>query len=196
MAKNDRCGCGRRNSNSYGCLNSLGGRWENYPYYPGPCPSAEGVYDCFDEKEEVVLRGQRAGARRGTGSGIFSTMLPVAVAANGLIPLVNNGCQCDAGIFSANYGVISVEEAGTYLATYTVRVPEGETLESTFSLNVNGAAQSSSIVQTGGAGPCCFTGQAIFTVCDPCSLTLQSAEAINITTRSVQPLVTLSLVKI
>ena len=58
MANNNHCGCrGRRNSdNAYGCLNSVGGRWrwDNYPYYGGPCPDADGDYGC-----EELQPGQR-----------------------------------------------------------------------------------------------------------------------------------------
>ena len=198
MANNNRCGCGRRNSNNYGCLGCLGGRWENYPYYVGPCPNADGEYCCDDVKNpcDDDCRCRRSCRRECANCGIFSAMLPIAVATNGIIPLVNNGCLTSPGAFPVNCGLITVEEKGTYLATYTVRVPEGSTVESTFSLNVNDACQSSSIVQTGGAGPACYTGQALFDVGDQATVTLRSSDAINITETSPQPLVTLSMVKI
>ena len=97
MANNNGCGGrGRRNSNSsYGCLNNLGGRWrwDNFPYYGGPCPDADGVYDC-DRSDggdagcgcdgERSCRRQR---RRGC-YGLFTAMLPMAISPNGIIPLV------------------------------------------------------------------------------------------------------------
>ena len=79
-------------------------------------------------------------------------MLPMAVTANGIIPLTNNNCVIDNG-FPVNSGLISIEESGTYLATYTVRVPEGAALDSTITLNVNDASQSSAIAQVGGTRP-------------------------------------------
>ena len=200
MAYNYRCGgCGRRDSyNRYGCLNCLGGNnrcWPNYPYYEGPCPDKNGCYE--------VARG---GSDRDCGSfdpserrskcGVFTAMLPMAVAPNGLIPLVSNNCMSIGGDFAVNSGLITVEEAGTYLATYTVRVPEGQTVASNITLNVNDASQSSAITEVGGEGPVSFTAQAICDVCERSTIALRSSEAINITDPSVQPLVTLSLVKI
>lgn len=197
MAKNNRCGCGsRRNSNNgYGCLDSVGGRcrWENFPYYGGPCPDAEGCYRC-DDRDDECDRGCRR-RRRNCDFGLFSAMLPMAVTANGIIPLVNNSCV-NAGDFPVNSGLITVEETGTYLATYTVRVPEGAELASTITLNVNDASQSTAIAEVGGAAPATTTAQAIFDVNDRATVTLRSSEAINITDTSAQPLFTLSLVKL
>ena len=189
MANNNRCGCGsRRNSNNYGCLDSLDRRrcWDNWPYYPGPCPDANGQYDCDCD----------GGGRSGRCDfGLFSAMLPMAVTANGVIPLVKNNCA-HAADFPVNSGLITVDERGTYLATYTVRVPEGAELDSTITLNVNDASQSSAIAQVGGTAPGGATAQAIFDVSDRATVTLRSSEAINITDTSAQPLFTLSLVKL
>ena len=196
MAKNHRCGgCGRRDSNnSYGCLNCLGGRrgWENYPYYIGPCPDADGCY-----RDDEPVRGPGGnGQNRCVDYGVFTAMLPMAVAANGIIPLVNGGCMCGTGSFPVNSGLITIEEEGTYLATYTVRVPEGQTVASNLTLNVNDASQTSAITEVGGEGPASFTAQAIFDVGDRATVALRSSEAINIADSSTQPLVTLSLVKL
>ena len=122
-------------------------------------------------------------------------MLPMAVTANGIIPLTNNNCVIDNG-FPVNSGLISIEESGTYLATYTVRVPEGAALDSTITLNVNDASQSSAIAEVGGTAPSATSAQAIFDVNERATLTLRSSDAINITDTSAQPLVTLSLVKL
>ena len=48
-----------------------------------------------------------------------------------------------------NSGLITVDEKGTYLATYTLRVPEGEAVDSNFTLNVNDASQTSALVEAG-----------------------------------------------
>lgn len=177
MANNYRCGdCGRRDSNNrYGCLNSLSENrrcWDNYPYYNGPCPDRNGNYESvrgsygdgcgsYDGGRPCdggrPYDGGRPSERR-SKYGIFSAMLPMAVAPNGIIPLVNNNCFCPCGDFAVNSGMITVEEAGTYLATYTVRVPEGQAMASTFTLNVNDASQSSAVVEAGGEGPTGFTG--------------------------------------
>ena len=200
MSNNNRCGCSRRNSNnSYGCLNSVGGRyrWDGYPYYPGPCPDAEGVYECDDDRDdndrECRCRRRRRNRCR---FGLFSAMLPMAVAANGIVPLASNNCMGTVSEFPVNSGLITVEEQGTYLATYTVRVPEGQAVDSTFTLNVNDASQSSAVVEAGGTGPMGFTGQAIFDVRDRSTVTLRSSDAINLTETAVQPLVTLTLVRL
>ena len=202
MANNYRCGdCGRRDSNNrYGCLSCLGeGRrcWDNYPYYNGPCPDRNGNYETVRGGYDDGY-GRCDGGRprdRETKYGIFTAMLPMAVAPNGIIPLVNSNCYCPCGDFAVNSGLITVEEAGTYLATYTVRVPEGQTLTTNITLNVNDASQSSAITEVGGAGPVSFTAQAICDVCERSTISLRTSEAISITEPSVQPLVTLSLVK-
>ena len=123
-------------------------------------------------------------------------MLPMAVAANGLIPLVGYNCQGYDKSFPVNSGLITLEEEGTYLASYDVRVPEGSAVESTITLNVNDASQASAITEVGGEGPIGFSAQAIFEVGDRATVALRSSEAISITEPSVQPRVTLSLMKI
>ena len=209
MSNNYRCGdCGRRDSNNrYGCLNSLSESrrcWDNYPYYNGPCPDRNGNYEsvragyndgCGSYECDRSYDGGKSSERR-SKYGIFSAMLPMAVAPNGIIPLANNYCFCPGGDFAVNCGLITVEEAGTYLATYTVRVPEGQTLTSNITLNVNDACQSTAITEVGGEGPVSFTAQAICEMCERSTVALRSSEAINLTDPSVQPLVTLSLVRI
>ena len=116
----------------------------------------------------------------------------MAVTANGIIPLANNNCLADNG-FPVNSGLITIEESGTYLATYTMRVPEGAALDSTITLNVNEASQSSAIAKAAGTAT---TAQAIFDVNERATVTLRSSDAINITDTSVQPLFTLTLVKL
>ena len=200
MANNYRCGdCGRRDSNNrYGCLSCLGeGRrcWDNYPYYYGPCPDRNGNYEVARGDTGDDCRPGRPDEKR-SKCGIFTAMLPMAVAPNGVIPLVNNCWLGNSGGFNVNCGLVTIEEAGTYLATYTVRVPEGQTLTSNITLNVNNASQSTAITEVGGEGPVSFTAQAICEMCERSTVSLRSSEAINLTDPSVQPLVTLSLVRI
>ena len=126
---------------------------------------------------------------------MFMAMLPIAVAANGVVPLAPNN-PCRNGDFEVNSGMVSIEESGTYLATYTVRVPEGADLASTITLNVNDASQSSAITQVGGTAPNSFTAQAVFDVYDRATVTLRSTDAINIADPSVQPVFALSLVRL
>ena len=200
MANNNRCGCvNRRNNNSgYGCLDCLGGRrcWDNYPIYNGPCPNEDGEYGC-DVEKAVADRGIDCDGRRCRCAhfGTFSAMMPVAVAANGMIPLVCNNCV-GTGEFPVNSGLITLPEGGVYLATYTVRVPDGAAVDSTITLNVNDASQSTAIAEVGGTAPNSFTAQAIFEARDNATLALRSSEAINITSPNAQPLFTLSLVKL
>jgi hypothetical protein len=209
MANHYRCGdCGRRDSNNrYGCLNSLSENrrcWDNYPYYNGPCPDRNGNYESVRGGYDDGCGSYDCGrpydcgksSERRSKYGIFSAMLPMAVAPNGIIPLANTNCFCPSGDFAVNCGLITVEEAGTYLATYTVRVPEGQTLTSNITLNVNDACQSTAITEVGGAGPVSFTAQAICDMCERSTVALRSSEAINLTDPSIQPLVTLSLVQI
>ena len=193
MANNNRCGCSdRRNGNNgFGCLGCLNRRcrWEGFPYYMGPCPDANGGYECDCEDS---FRPRRCGR---CDFGIFTAMLPMAVAANGTIPLVKGNCGVGDG-FAVNSGLVTVEEAGTYLATYTVRLPEGADVNSTMTLNVNDASQSPAIMQVGGTGPVGFTAQAMIDVPERSAIALRTSEAINVTESSQQPLVTLTLVKV
>ena len=77
-----------------------------------------------------------------------------------------------------------------------MRVPEGQTMASNITLNVNNASQSTAITEVGGEGPASFTAQAICEMSERSTVSLRSSEAINLTDPSVQPLVTLSLVRI
>lgn len=192
MANNNRCGCGsRRHSNSYGCLDSVNGRWrwDNFPFYPGPCPDAEGDYggDCGD-------RDCRRCRKRCCGQ--FTAMLPMAVIANGIIPLGVNGCLNAREDFGVNSGLITVRRAGTYLATYTVRAPEGAAMDTTVTLNVNDASQSAAISDVGGTAPFSYTAQALIEADAGDTVTLRSSKAISLTESDPQPLFTLSLVKL
>ena len=213
MANNNGCGCSRRGgrySNTYGCLNSVGGRyrWENYPYYNGPCPDVEGDYDDDrdddrDDNRDDRDNGRRGGRkqrRNGDNFGIFSAMLPIAVAANGIIPLANTGCLGHKNGFPVNSGLITIKEEGTYLATYTVRIPPDTSVDTTITLNVNDASQTSAIaiIDTDGESDHTFsvTAQAIFEADRGDTVTLRSSDSININDTSVQPLFTLSLVQL
>ena len=113
MAINYRCGgCGRRDCNNrYGCLSCLGGYdrcWPNYPYYEGPCPDRNGCYEPvkggYGDGGGSALTPEKRGKY-----GVFTAMLPMAVAPNGIIPLVNTNCMNIAGDFAVNSGLITVE---------------------------------------------------------------------------------------
>ena len=195
MTNNNRCGCGCRHSNkSLGCLESVRGcrRWENFPYYDGCCPDADGCYDCGC--------GHGGGGLRGADRafGIFSACQPLAVAANGCVPLAKtSGCD---GEFDVRGGAISMREQGVYLATMTVRVPAATGVASTFALNVNGVEQPTTItpVETAADGAQVFaaTSQAIFDAGAGDAVTIRSADTVNVTEPSIQPMFTLTLMRL
>ena len=135
MANHRNCGCGRR----IGCLDSVrGARWDNYPFYGGECPDAQGEYVRAAGNDDCGC--PRRPRRRGC-FGMFQVSAPMAVAANGVIPLVScSGCDRD---FCVGSGQITLEEAGTYLATYTARAPEALAADTTLTLTVNDIAQPS-----------------------------------------------------
>ena len=198
MANQQNCGCGR----SRGCLASVrSARWDNYPYYGGGCPDVNGVYedDCCGG-EQVELRAAQArgcccGRRRRCGDvyGIFTAGVPMAVAANGIIPLAeSSGCGRD---FCVNNGVITLEDPGVYLAIYTALAPEGTTVNSTITLNVNEISQPSAITVIG-ANTGSVTGQAIFSVSEGATVSLRTSEELSSTTPSLQPAFTLTLTQI
>ncbi len=186
-----RCGCGGRRPR--GCLNSIGGPhgWYGCPGYTGGCPDADDA-----EQNDALDAGQECPRRRRCRRavcGIFTAALPMAVAANGVVPL--NGCGADGGL-SINGGLVTVETPGIYLATVTARLPEEVSLETTVSLNANDASQYSALMDLNVSGPAASCSQAIFEVCDRTTVSLRSAEAINVTATSPQPLFTLSLVRL
>lgn len=208
MANNNRCGCSRRrnsNNNGYGCLNSVGGRWrwDNYLYYTGPCPDVEGNYDDDDDNDndhdDRDCRRRRRRCRRGV-FGLFTALTPIAVAANGIIPLVKNNHLSCKNNFNVNSGLITIKEEGTYLAIYTVRIPEDVKMDTTITLNANDAPQSAatSIIDTGCGSDHTFsiTAQTIFEADEGDTVTLRTSESINICESSVQPLFTLTLIKL
>ena len=126
---------------------------------------------------------------------MFTASLPMAVPANGVIPLAGGLCGYDDDI-AVNGGVVTLYRAGTYLATVTARMDAETAVDSTITLNVNDASQSSAVIELPGVGPANSTSQAIFEVGDPALVTLRSADAINVTTASAQPLFTLSLMRL
>ena len=190
MSNSNRC-----NRRGRGCMDIAGARrWENYPYYGGPCASVEGTYECdCDRNGNGGCPGRRR--RFECCNGIFAAYPPQAVAANGIIPLVA-GVPCRKDGFEVHGGMITVEEKGTYLATLSVRVPDGAALNTTVTLNVDDASQSSAVTQinseTGGA----YSAQAIFQAEEGANVALRSSDAINVTDPSAQPVFTLSLVQL
>ena len=129
---------------------------------------------------------------------MFTACLPVAVSANGIVPLcVNNPCRDYS--FNVNSGLITLENPGTYLASYKVLVPENTALDTMISLNVDGASQSAATTQViteAGAATSSYSGQAIFEAGEGASLSLRTSEAINVTDPAAQPMFTLSLVQL
>ena len=183
------------------------GCWQSFPYYGGPCPDTDGCYgwrpndddndcDCGGNERRRCRRRRRCWDN--PCCGIFLSWLPVAISPNGIVPLaMNNPCR-DAG-FEVNSGLITVKDAGIYLATYTVRVPETAALDTTITMNVNDASQSPAITRVlteAGQTTTAYTAQAIFEADEGDTVTLRSSEAINVTDTSTQPLFTLSLVKL
>lgn len=203
---NGNCDC-RHRRRPVGCLNSLGGLRPWGANWNGGCPDVNGCYgrddrdcdnwhdrDCDDRHDhDHCRRGRRRG--RGCVFGLYTASLPMAVAPNGVVPLVGGLCDC-GGDIAVNSGVITLYRPGTYLATVTARMCAETTVDSTITLNVNEASQSSAVLELAGTGPASSTAQAIFDVCDQALVTLRSVDAINITTPAAQPLFTLSLVRL
>ena len=148
----------------------------------------------YDDDDCGMPRRRRRRRCFGPCCGMFMAQLPMAVGPNGIIPLVfNNPCKSDN--FEVNSGLVKVERAGTYLATYTVRVPEAAALTTTITLNVDNASQSSAITQVGEANSE-YTAQAIFQADEGDIVALRTSEAINVTDTAAQPMFTLSLVRL
>lgn len=201
------------NGNGYkrrgcGCMKMARGCWNSFPYYTGPCADVDGCYerrqdDCRDEEDcrdgRRCERDRRCRCRRGgLCCGMFTACLPVAVSANGVVPLcVNNPCRENS--FKVNSGLITLDNPGTYLATYKVLVPENTALDTMISLNVDGASQSAAATQViteAGASTASFTGQSIFEAGEGATVSLRTSESVNVTDPAAQPMFTLSLVQL
>lgn len=213
---NKRRGCG--------CMKMARGYWRNFPYYTGPCPDEDGCYrprcnnedncddpceqecECTCECEESQdrcgkprrCRREKRCHRRWLCSGCFAAWLPVAISANGIVPLTANN-PCREPSFDVNSGLITVKDAGTYLATYTVQVPAAAALDTIVTLNVNGASQSAAatqIVTEAGDATRSYTGQSIFEAAEGATVSLRTSDAINVPEAAAQPIFTLSLVQL
>ena len=199
MANYHRCGgCGRRNSNNIGCLDSVNSRWRS-PIYGGPCPDVDGDYgdDCRRRHDRVGDCGDTRRCDHGCVYGLFTASQPIAAAANGVIPL--SRALCSGGDFAVNSGMITARREGTYLAIYTVRVPAGTELNTTTTLNVNDAQQTSAIaaIDAGATdASSATTAQAILDIERGDTLTLRTLKPINVAATSAQPMFTLSLVRL
>lgn len=200
-------GCGyRRQRRRRGCIRAACGCWDNSPCYSGMCPYAgNGYEEAVKGESQYGQCGQcgqcnpcRRRCNRGDRDcGLFLSWLPIAIAANGVIPLVVNN-PCRDSCYDVNSGLITIDEGGTYLATYNVRLPEGATVDTTVTLNVDDASQSSAVTQimSEGTGTQGYSAQAIFDADAGATVALKSSQAINLTDTSAQPLFSLSLVKL
>lgn len=198
--RNRRRGCG--------CMRMARGCWSNFPYYTGPCADVDGCYgrdhddddrNCGCDRDDEDRCGRRRHRRchRRMCRGMFTAFLPVAISANGIVPLcVNNPCR--ESDYEVNSGLITLKNEGTYLATYTVQVPEATALDTMITLNVDGASQSAAatqVITAAGDATSSYTGQAIFEAGDGATVSLRTSEAINVTDPAAQPMFTLSLVQ-
>lgn len=169
------------------------------PGRPDWCDDNDGDNDDDDDCQRPGHKRRRRRCRGdGLCGGIFTAWLPVAISANGIVPLtVNNPCRKSS--FEVNSGLITVENEGTYLATYTVQVPAATALDTNITLNVDGASQSAAATQvTTAAGDttASYTGQAIFEAAEGATVSLRTSAAINVTEPAAQPIFTLSLVQL
>lgn len=200
MANNNRCGCsgrgGRDSHRSIGCLGWVNGFRcaDRNPYYRGPCPDRDGCYRWDDCDREDRCGGEAVKAVFGQ----FTACQPMAVAARGSVPLTRS--PVCGGDFDVSGGRISLRAPGTYLATMTISVPPATEVASTFALNKNGDAEPSAIlpVETvaDAARPYSASAQAIFTADEGDVLSVSSSDTVAVTEPSVQPMVSLTLVRL
>ena len=195
MANNQRCGC-RASYNTLGCLNSLASRrlWDNYPYYDGCCPDADGCYDCGSGGPGWPVRPCGDGACYA----MLSACQPLAVAANGNVPLAKSSARNPA--IGVNGGVVSLYNPGVYLATMSVRVPAATEVDSTFALALNDVNLPTTItpVETTAEAGQAFTAtaQAMFTAEAGDALTIRSSETVNLSEPMIEPMFVLTLVRL
>ena len=120
--------------------------------------------------------------------GFFNAVAPVTVAAAGVVPLQTN--LANAQYFTNTNGSILIRRAGTYLITYTVQLPAGETLASQYYLALNGTAINESALNVSddaAAETESYTSQVIIQAPANSTLTLNSSAAVTLEATALNP---------
>lgn len=124
--------------------------------------------------------------------GLFSANVPLTVTAGAAVPLVPTAVSTND--FTVAGGAITVNRCGVYLATYTANIPIGAEVDTTLVLNVNGAAQPSTLQTVSTPGS--YTGQTVFTANAGSTVSLISSAALSLTEPIGQNVVNLTLTRI
>jgi len=121
--------------------------------------------------------------------GFFNAVPPATVAAGGVIPLQTN--LANDRYFTNNNGSILIRRAGTYLVTYTVQVPVGETLASQYYLTLNGTAVNESALNVtdnvSAEETKSYTAQVIIQASANSTLALNSSAAVSVDSTALNP---------
>lgn len=192
----------RIRSNGFGLLRSVPDyrtlrRWwgDDFPFYNGPCgPCAD---DCCDHcwlgrppyPDEDVPGCHAAAA--------FTAAAPVQLSAGGSVSFSAAGDIPDG--FSVESGGIRIENAGTYMAIYTVNVPANAAVSSRFVLTLNGSSISASAMDvsaTAGDGTNGSTMSALFTADAGSLLNLSSLSPVNICPGPASNIFTLTIIAV
>lgn len=213
------CGC----KGDYGALNSVVGPmdrpdYEDFPFYTGPCGPCEPCRRCCCPDlpwpppmppmpepiaplcnasspacgESAVPTLEEAG-----GSANFVAAAPLNVAAGARLNLAPTGSE--GGNFIASQGGVLLHRAGTYLASYTVQVPEYQTMNSRLTLALNGSplpAAALNAVKTGDGASASFTAQTTFEAPAGSLLTLESMDGVCIQSPAAFNVVALSVARL
>lgn len=124
--------------------------------------------------------------------GLFSANIPLAVTSGAAIPLTANTTSCND--FTVSNGSVTINRCGTYLATYTINIPAGAEIDTSIVMNVNGIAQSSTLMNITAVGS--YTGQTVFKANAGTTVSLVSNAAFSIADPIGQNVVSLTLTRI
>ena len=218
--QNYRCGYGRSNNCSHCCVNNCGGCCDHMPDCGcgtcdschdnccdlcDPCDNCNNCNSCGCDNNNcgcgceecsgctvcTVCRHCHDRCTRPV-YGLFNASTPLAVTAGAAIPLTVNTTSCND--FTVSNGTVTINRCGTYLATYTVNIPSGAEIDTSIVMNVNGIAQSSTLLNISADGS--YTGQTVFKANAGSTVSLVSNAAFSITDPVGQNVISLTLTRI
>lgn len=189
-------------ANGFGLLRSVPDyrtlrRWwgDDYPFYNGPCgPCAD---DCCNHCWHGRPPYPDEDAPGCHAAAAFTAAAPVQLGPGGNVNFTAAGGNPDG--FSVESGGIRIENAGTYMAIYTVNVPANAAVSSRFVLTMNGSsipASAMDVSATADDGTGGNTISTLFTAEEGSLLNLSSLSPVSIGASPASNIFTLTLIAI
>lgn len=181
--------------------------WQDGPFYNGPCGPCEGDcgcgcnhgchHGCYPPPMPPLPPAPEPQPTVCPNNATFIAGTPVNLAAGDNITL--SSISTDTEGFIPTTSGIRIQNAGTYMVTYTIQIPAGEDVATRFQLTLDGGNIPSSAVDVNVAaadGTTSYTMHAIIQANDNSLLNLTTQAALAIAATATANLVTLSIVQI